>query len=207
MDSQDDKPGDLKAVLKPFALPMGLASPMWIAAGAAATVSASWWWMTRWTWFAAPNLYARTPVPVAPTPTPEVVQEALAGVVETTTLAPPLEEIPAEVVFSPPSAEVVPEAPEAHAEPEPLPMRLAQPAPEIGAPDASMAERPDELTLLRGVGPRVADALVARGVTTFAQLAAWSDHDLAKFDAEMKLLGRSKRYDFLGQAREMAEKV
>ena len=63
---------------------------------------------------------------------------------------------------------------------------------------------PDELTLLRGVGPRVADAFVARGVTTFAQLATWTEDQMAAFDAETKLLGRSKRYDFIGQAKELS---
>ena len=116
------------------------------------------------------------------------------------------------------TALAAPEADEASLAPEPV--VASEPAPEpvlAAAPvtaetaepqDAPKVEeitdRPDELTLLRGVGPRVADALVARGVTTFAQLAAWSEHDMAHFDKELKLLGRSKRYDFLGQARELA---
>ena len=89
------------------------------------------------------------------------------------------------------------------------PEAVAEPV--VEAPPAMVAafaepllEMPDELTLLRGVGPRVADALVARGVTKFAQLAAWTDEELAAFDDELKLLGRSKRYDFIGQARDMA---
>jgi predicted flap endonuclease-1-like 5' DNA nuclease len=131
--------------MKPFALPLGLASPMWMAYGAAASVGATWWWMSRMSRFVALK-----------------IADPVAAVVETPVAA---------------TASVA----------------------------APLLERPDELTLLRGVGPRVADALVARGVTTFAQLAAWTEDELAAFDAELKLLGRSKRYDFIGQAREMAE--
>jgi predicted flap endonuclease-1-like 5' DNA nuclease len=148
-------PYGLDRAIKPFALPLGLASPMWMAYGAAASVGATWWWMSRMTRFVAPHLAA--PTAAAPL---EVIAEPVTSIVET-----PLE------------------APAAVAEP--------------------LWTQPDELTLLRGVGPRVADALVARGVTTFAQLAAWTEEELAAFDAELKLLGRSKRYDFIGQAREM----
>lgn len=151
-------PAGLDRAVKPFALPLGLASPMWMAYGAAASVGATWWWMSRMTRFVAPQ-FAILSTPAAP-PAP-VVAEPVAAVSEAPLAA---------------AAAVV----------EPL------------------LEMPDELTLLRGVGPRVADALVARGIITFAQLAAWTEDEMAAFDTELKLLGRSKRYDFIGQAREMA---
>jgi predicted flap endonuclease-1-like 5' DNA nuclease len=145
-------PFGLERAMKPFALPLGLASPMWMAYGAAASVGATWWWMSRMTRFVAPPAAGPVAAPA------DVVAEPVVSVVE---------------------------------------------AP-LGAAAEPLLEQPDELTLLRGVGPRVADALVARGVTTFAQLAAWTEDELAAFDAELKLLGRSKRYDFIAQAREMA---
>lgn len=159
--STTSAPADLAAPMKPFAVSLGLASPLWMAYGAAASVGATWWWMSRMSRFVSPAL-AETPVfqPVEP-------------------LSEPVEAKPVE------------QAAPVHFEP------AAEPP----------IERPDELTLIRGVGPRVADALVARGVTTFDQLAAWSDHDMAHFDKALKLLGRSRRYDFLGQARELAGRV
>ena len=158
--------------MNPFALPLGLASPMWLAYGAAASVGATWWWLSRMTRLAAPKLAAPTTAKVEAVAEPvvETIEAPLAAVEETVLAAPAPVETPVETFVETPSAQ------------------------------------PDELTLLRGVGPRVADALVARGVTTFAQLAAWTEDELAAFDAELKLLGRSKRYDFLGQAREFAAK-
>jgi predicted flap endonuclease-1-like 5' DNA nuclease len=63
---------------------------------------------------------------------------------------------------------------------------------------------PDDLTRLTGIGPKLAGALNARGVTTFAQLAAWTDDEAAAFDAELKLLGRVGRDAWIAQARRLA---
>jgi predicted flap endonuclease-1-like 5' DNA nuclease len=161
--------------MKPFAIPLGLASPMWLAYGAAASMGATWWWMSRLTRFAAPALSDAAPADPAP-----AIVAAVATVAE----------LPVEV-----AATIV----------ETAEIPMEKPVEAAPAVVESAVEQPDELTLLRGVGPRVADALVARGVTTFAQLAAWSEEELAAFDAQLKLLGRSKRYDFLGQARALAE--
>lgn len=165
---------DFDRAVKPFALPLGLASPMWMAYGAAATLGATWWWMSRMTRLATPlaeqtvtTAAPRMDTPPAPVAAPAVV-EALAALGAPVPAAPLLDALPASVAVE------------------------------------TAIEQPDELTLLRGVGPRVADALVARGVTTFAQLAAWTEQEMAAFDVELKLLGRSKRYDFLAQARELA---
>ncbi|HXU99172.1 MAG TPA: hypothetical protein VG166_01585 [Caulobacteraceae bacterium] len=38
-----------EAARKSLALPLGLASPLWLAFGAATTAGVAWWWMTRWT--------------------------------------------------------------------------------------------------------------------------------------------------------------
>ncbi len=169
--------------MKPFALSMGMASPLWLAYGAAAGVGATWWWMSRLSRLAAPNF-------TIPTALFQPADAAVAAPEPMTVEA----EAPLEMV-----AEAEPVTPA----PEPM-VAAAEAPPAYAAPEPILAERPDELTLLRGVGPRVADALVARGVTTFAQLATWTEEELAAFDAELKLLGRSKRYDFIGQARALA---
>jgi len=171
---------DLTRAMKPFALPLGLASPMWMAYGAAVSVSATWWWMSRMTRFTAPTVAhavesvpkaVAAPVVAVTEAAPTVVEDAA---VETTAFA----EAPVESV-----------------------------APTVATLSDILSVQPDELTLLRGVGPRVAEAFVARGVTTFAQLAAWTDDQMAAFDADSKLLGRSKRYDFIGQAKELSATV
>ncbi len=173
---------DLDRAMKPYALPLGLASPMWMAYGAAATLGATWWWMSRMTRMTTPRVAPSPstpdgrPVEAPPAPVAETLVAPSAPIVE------PVVAVTQTLVGTVEDALVAPAA----------------------VANEVLTERPDELTLLRGVGPRVADALVARGVTTFAQLAAWTDAEMAAFDTELKLLGRSKRYDFLSQARQLA---
>ncbi len=58
------------------------------------------------------------------------------------------------------------------------PVRAVPPAtaPVRAAPPA--ATKPDDLTILEGVGPKIAAALVAAGIDTFAKLARTSETDL-----------------------------
>ena len=62
----------------------------------------------------------------------------------------------------------------------------------------------DDLTRLTGIGPKLAIALAERGVTSFAQIAAWTDAEAAALDAEMKLMGRIARDAWIAQARRHA---
>lgn len=64
--------------------------------------------------------------------------------------------------------------PTADAVPEPTPT----PAPVPSTPAAARADPPDDLTRIDGVGPKISDALVAAGLTTFAAVAAASEDDL-----------------------------
>ncbi len=69
----------------------------------------------------------------------------------------------------------------------------------------TLAERPaptmDDLTELRGVGPKVAQALRAAGITTFEQIAGWSEEDIEKIAPQIKTaVGRIKKADWVGQA-------
>jgi len=47
--------------------------------------------------------------------------------------------------------------------------------------------------------------LNALGITTFAEIAAWSKADVEKFDAELNFKGRIDRDDWLKQAKELAK--
>lgn len=64
---------------------------------------------------------------------------------------------------------------------------------------------PDELTRLKGLGPKAAGVLNGIGVTTYAQLAVMSPGQVAKVDAAMgNLAGRIHRDQWIEQARLLA---
>ncbi len=64
----------------------------------------------------------------------------------------------------------------------------------------------DDLTQLKGVGPKLAAMLQDQGVTGFSQIAAWSDDDVARIDATLgRFQGRIERDDWRGQARLLAD--
>lgn len=64
---------------------------------------------------------------------------------------------------------------------------------------------PDDLTRLKGLGPKAAGVLNGIGVTTYAQLAALTHGQVAKVDAAMgNLAGRIHRDQWVEQARLLA---
>jgi predicted flap endonuclease-1-like 5' DNA nuclease len=59
----------------------------------------------------------------------------------------------------------------------------------------------DDLTRLKGVGPKLAAHLGAIGVTSFAQIARWSDAEIDRIDAQLgRFQGRIRRDDWVAQA-------
>jgi len=69
------------------------------------------------------------------------------------------------------------------------------------APEAAVQ---DDLTRIKGLGPKAAAALADGGVTRFAQIAAWSDADIASWDEKINGRGRITRDDWVGQAKTLA---
>lgn len=64
----------------------------------------------------------------------------------------------------------------------------------------------DDLTRIKGLGPRIAELLKTLGVTRFDQIAVWSDADIDRIDAQLgRFAGRIRRDDWVGQARLLAE--
>ena len=64
----------------------------------------------------------------------------------------------------------------------------------------------DDLKMLSGVGPALEKKLHEAGVTTFAQIAAWSDADVAEMDEKLSFKGRIERENWVAQAKELSEK-
>ncbi|WP_238371349.1 50S ribosomal protein L21 [Heliomarina baculiformis] len=63
----------------------------------------------------------------------------------------------------------------------------------------------DDLKKLSGVGPALEKKLLEAGITTFAQIAAWTDADVADMDEKLSFKGRIEREGWIEQAKELAK--
>jgi len=63
---------------------------------------------------------------------------------------------------------------------------------------------PDDLTVIKGIGPVAAEQLKEQGITTFAQIAKLSDADVEKIDAAMPFSADQIK-DWREQAKELAK--
>jgi len=69
------------------------------------------------------------------------------------------------------------------------------------AQEVVAAQAGDDLTRIKGLGPKLSARLGELGVTSFAQIAAWSDEDLAEVDAQLgAFAGRPQRDSWVEQA-------
>jgi large subunit ribosomal protein L21 len=73
------------------------------------------------------------------------------------------------------------------------------------APKAKKAAEGDDLTQINGIGPVIVKKLNGEGVTTFAQIAAWSDADVEAIEEKLSFKGRVGREDWIAQAKELAK--
>ena len=78
----------------------------------------------------------------------------------------------------------------------------AAPAKAKAAPAAAAGA--DDLKQLSGVGPALEKKLHAAGVTSFAQIAAWTDADVAAIDEQLSFKGRIEREGWIAQAKALA---
>jgi predicted flap endonuclease-1-like 5' DNA nuclease len=82
------------------------------------------------------------------------------------------------------------------------PAEAASPKP---APKKAKSE-PDDLRLLKGVGPKLATLLTELGVTRFDQIAAWKPADIERIDAQLGAFkGRPVRDNWVEQAAFLAK--
>ena len=70
---------------------------------------------------------------------------------------------------------------------------------------AKAAAGGDDLKQLSGVGPALEKKLHEAGVTTFAQIAAWTEADVADMDEKLSFKGRIEREGWIEQAKEMTK--
>jgi len=62
----------------------------------------------------------------------------------------------------------------------------------------------DNLTKIKGLGPKAAAALEVEGVTSFGQIAAWTKSDITSWDEKLNARGRIVREDWVGQAKALS---
>ncbi|RWB17779.1 MAG: 50S ribosomal protein L21 [Mesorhizobium sp.] len=84
---------------------------------------------------------------------------------------------------------------------EAAPKEEAKAAPLFKAPKGE----PDDLTVIKGIGPVAAKDLAEQGIVTFAQLAKLTDKDVAKIDEHMPFSADQIK-DWREQAKELAKK-
>ena len=94
------------------------------------------------------------------------------------------------------------------------PPAAVQPSTQVGVvplvePDATAVlaapAAADDLLLIKGLGPKIKAQLADLGVTSFAQIADWSDDDIDRIDAQLgRFQGRIRRESWVEQARLLA---
>lgn len=100
----------------------------------------------------------------------------------------------------PPAPVVAPVEPVMPVTPQPA----SQPIPASPAVTAA-PEQADDLLRLKGVGPKLKALLIELGVTRYAEIAAWSESDIAAIDARLgNFKGRPVRDQWVDQAKYLA---
>ena len=84
----------------------------------------------------------------------------------------------------------------------PAPAPAPTPAP---TPAPAPTGEADDLRKIKGVGPKLVTLLSEQGITTFAQIAAWTDADVERVDATLgRFSGRIERDQWVEQAKLLA---
>ena len=97
-------------------------------------------------------------------------------------------------------AAVTDPAPKAKA-PKTTPAKATEAKP--AAAKADNAAAGGDLKKLAGVGPALEKKLIAAGVTSLAQVAAWTEADVSKIDEELSFKGRIDREGWIAQAKDL----
>lgn len=72
-------------------------------------------------------------------------------------------------------------------------------------PEAPIPSGNDDLSRIKGVGPKLKTMLIDLGVTSFAEIAAWNDADIDRIDTQLgRFEGRIRRDNWPLQAKHLA---
>ena len=71
--------------------------------------------------------------------------------------------------------------------------------------DVAAAEGADNLKKLTGIGPALEKKLNSAGITTYAQIAALTDAQIADLEEQLSLAGRFAKDGWVEQAKELAK--
>ena len=116
---------------------------------------------------------------------------------------------PATQATPPPASSTVPvQAAEPAPAPPAVPPVTPVPAPEAtpAEPVAAQAAEGDDLTRIKGLGPKLSQLLQSLGIIRFDQIAAWSESDIDRIDAQLgKFQGRIRRDNWVEQAGYLAK--
>lgn len=94
---------------------------------------------------------------------------------------------------------------EAPAAPEPAPAPESAPAPEPAPAPEVPAATADDLSRIKGLGPKLQALLPTLGITSYAQIAALTEADLAELDTKLgAFAGRPAKDNWVEQARFLA---
>jgi large subunit ribosomal protein L19 len=74
-------------------------------------------------------------------------------------------------------------------------------AAEAHAPKVEVAA--DDVSRIGGVGPKIKEALAAEGITSLTQIAEMTDEAIFALDEKLALKGRTKREEWIEQAKEL----
>lgn len=108
---------------------------------------------------------------------------------------------PAEIPAAAPDIAVA-EAPVAKVEPAPVEEAMPAETPAEASPKpVAAAAAPDDLKAISGIGPKLEKVLNDLGVSTYAQIAAFTEADIASLDDSLGFSGRIGRDDWVGQAK------
>ena len=74
------------------------------------------------------------------------------------------------------------------------------------APPITLPTQGDDLTRIKGLGPKIQTLLNQLSVTSFSQIAAWTESDIDAIDAQMgQFAGRIRRDNWVQQAALLAQ--
>ncbi len=93
--------------------------------------------------------------------------------------------------------------------PVPAPAPKPDPVPaSASAPTTTpQAAAQDDLTTIKGVGPKLVSILAEQGVTSFAQIANWTESDITEIDSKLgRFQGRIERDQWVEQAKLLLSK-